>query len=66
MRDTNSVGWQDHEILIVDDDESQRRDKPFVPVNYGVKPAEPLESELFGKKKGYLPGPSLRGPVALQ
>ncbi|MDO3720243.1 sigma-54 dependent transcriptional regulator [Marinobacter sp. chi1] len=35
---------------------SERREKPFVPVNCGAIPAELLESELFGCEKGAVTG----------
>jgi sigma-54 specific flagellar transcriptional regulator A len=35
---------------------SSRKNKPFVPVNWGAIPAELLESELFGHEKGSFTG----------
>ncbi len=35
---------------------SPRRDKPFIPINCGAIPAELMESEFFGHKKGSFTG----------
>jgi two-component system response regulator PilR (NtrC family) len=37
-------------------DQGSRQDKPFVPVNCGAIPAELMESEFFGHKKGAFTG----------
>ncbi len=43
-----------------------RRDKPFVPVNCGAIPAELMESEFFGYKKGSFTGAGRDNPGLFQ
>ncbi len=43
-----------------------RRDKPFVPVNCGAIPAELMESEFFGYKKGSFTGAVADNPGLFQ
>lgn len=41
---------------------SNRKDKPFVPINCGAIPSELMESELFGHEKGAFTGAVTRRP----
>ncbi len=47
-------------------DSSSRRDGPFVPVNCGAIPAELMESELFGHRKGSFTGATADKPGLVQ
>ena len=47
-------------------DSSSRRDGPFVPVNCGAIPAELMESELFGHRKGSFTGALADKPGLVQ
>lgn len=46
-------------------DHSPRKDKPFVSINYSAIPADLLESELFGYKKGAFTGANINGKQGL-
>ena len=47
-------------------DSGPRADKPFVPVNCGAIPAELIESELFGHRKGAFTGATADKPGLFQ
>ncbi|MCO6442363.1 MAG: sigma-54-dependent Fis family transcriptional regulator [Nitrococcus mobilis] len=47
-------------------DKGPRRDRAFVPVNCGAIPAELMESEFFGHKKGSFTGASVDKPGLFQ
>ena len=46
-------------------DHSPRKDKPFVSINFSAIPADLLESELFGYKKGAFTGANANGKQGL-
>ena len=50
------MGGLKQALLILIHDKGPRNESPFVPVNCGAIPAELMESEFFGHKKGSFTG----------